>query len=163
MHISRTWATPIVIGSFALMAVTGILMFFHLERGLNKNAHEWVGLILVAGVVAHAFANGSAFKGHVLRSRVAQGIIVALLLVLAGSFIKWPSNEPKSAQALLMQSVVRVPLRALAPLTGKSPEHMLAGLQAAQVPLRSVDDNLESAIGKDRELRNRALAVLFQP
>jgi hypothetical protein len=163
MHISRTWATPIVIGCFVLMAVTGILMFFHLERGLNKTAHEWVGLILVAGVVAHAFANGSAFKGHVLRSRLAQGIIVALLLVLVGSFIKWPSSEPKSAQALVMQSVLRSPLSALAPLTGNSPEQMLAKLQAAQVPLRSADQSLESVIGKDREMRNRALSALFQP
>ena len=29
MKISREWATPLTIGIFALMAVTGLLMFFH--------------------------------------------------------------------------------------------------------------------------------------
>lgn len=43
MTISRNWATPLTIGSFLLMAVTGLLMFFHLDTGLNKAAHEWLG------------------------------------------------------------------------------------------------------------------------
>lgn len=36
----REWATPLTIGSFLLIAVTGVLMFFHLDSGLNKLAHE---------------------------------------------------------------------------------------------------------------------------
>ncbi|EWS63204.1 hypothetical protein Y695_03563 [Hydrogenophaga sp. T4] len=40
----RPWITPLVMGSFALSAVTGVLMFFHLDTGLNKAAHEcWAG------------------------------------------------------------------------------------------------------------------------
>lgn len=43
MSSLRKWATPLTIGSFLLMGVTGILMFFHLDIGLNKLAHEWAG------------------------------------------------------------------------------------------------------------------------
>ena len=42
MKVSRDWATPVTIGSFGLMAITGLLMFFHLDSGLNKTAHEWL-------------------------------------------------------------------------------------------------------------------------
>jgi cytochrome b561 len=53
MKIAREWATPLTIGSFGLMATTGILMFFHLDSGLNKTAHEWLGWVMVAVVAAH--------------------------------------------------------------------------------------------------------------
>ena len=62
--ISRDWATPITIGAFAVMSVTGLLMFFHLDIGLNKLAHEWLGWLMVAGVAAHAIANWGAFKRY---------------------------------------------------------------------------------------------------
>lgn len=44
MALKRQWVTPLMAGSFILMATTGILMFFHLDSGLNKTAHEWLGL-----------------------------------------------------------------------------------------------------------------------
>ncbi|NBW51152.1 MAG: DUF4405 domain-containing protein, partial [Betaproteobacteria bacterium] len=49
----RPWITPAVIGSFTLLSVTGILMFFHLDSGLNKLAHEWLSWIFVIVVVLH--------------------------------------------------------------------------------------------------------------
>ena len=38
----RKWATPLTIGAFFLMAATGILMFFHIDRGIISGAHEWL-------------------------------------------------------------------------------------------------------------------------
>jgi hypothetical protein len=35
----RKWITPLVIDSFLLSAVTGVLMFFHLDVAWNKMAH----------------------------------------------------------------------------------------------------------------------------
>ena len=32
----RSWATPLVIATFLAAGVTGILMFFHLDVGVNK-------------------------------------------------------------------------------------------------------------------------------
>lgn len=36
----KTWAGPLTIGSFVVIAGTGILMFFHLNVGVVKLAHE---------------------------------------------------------------------------------------------------------------------------
>ena len=44
----RESATPLTIGSFLLIAITGVLMFFHLDSGLNKLAHEWLGWAMIA-------------------------------------------------------------------------------------------------------------------
>lgn len=62
MKVSREWATPLTIGIFTLMAVTGILMFFHLDKGLNKTAHEWLGWLLVAGADSKVKCNTLGFN-----------------------------------------------------------------------------------------------------
>lgn len=36
----KSWATPLVIATFIISAVTGILMFFHQEIGLIKPVYE---------------------------------------------------------------------------------------------------------------------------
>lgn len=41
--MNREIATPLTIGIFLIMSVTGILMFFHWDTGFNKLAHEWLG------------------------------------------------------------------------------------------------------------------------
>ena len=85
MKVSREWATPLTIGLFILMAVTGILMFFHLDSRLNKLAHEWLGWLFVVGVVAHAAANWTGVKYHFLMG--STGLYCCSLLYFIGRFI----------------------------------------------------------------------------
>ena len=82
----RPWITPVVIGAFFLSAVTGVLMFFHLDSGLNKTAHEWLSWAMVIGVTLHLLLNVAAFKRYFTQTtgRVVIGLFVT---VLALSFI----------------------------------------------------------------------------
>ena len=134
--LSREWATPLTIGSFVLMAATGVLMFFHLDQGLNKLAHEWLGWFMVVAVALHATVNGLAFKRHVLKSKAGRGIVVASLAVLAGSFVSLPGSDAQAASppALAIQALTRAPLAQVAPLTGKPADQLLSELAAAGVP-----------------------------
>lgn len=162
MKISRDWATPLTIGSFGLMAATGILMFFHLDSGLNKTAHEWLGWVMVAGVAAHATANWLGFKRHVLTSTQGKGILAVCLLVLAGSFVSLPSGrEGGSPPQLAIRAVTQAPLAQVAPLTGKPLAQLIAELGAAGIAVGSGDQTLAQATGGDKERTGRALRVLF--
>ncbi|UWX58120.1 hypothetical protein NY406_02270 [Chlorobaculum sp. MV4-Y] len=38
----KSCATPLIIATFVISAVTGILIFFHKEGGLIKPVHEWL-------------------------------------------------------------------------------------------------------------------------
>lgn len=44
----RRWATKLTIGSFLLMAGTGILMFFELDQGVVLVVHQWSSWLLNA-------------------------------------------------------------------------------------------------------------------
>jgi hypothetical protein len=162
MKISREWATPVTIGAFVLMSVTGLLMFFHLDRGLNKVAHEWMGWVMVLGVSVHAAANWSAFKQHFLANRKGRLIIGAGALILLGSFFSLPgSGERASPPQLAMRAVTRAPLANVAPLAGRPVEQLITELVKAGVKVANANASLESAVGGNRELQANALRVLF--
>ena len=48
----KTWAGPLTIGSFVVVAVTGILMLFHIDGGLAKHPHEVASIVLVIAAIA---------------------------------------------------------------------------------------------------------------
>ncbi|MBQ0932189.1 DUF4405 domain-containing protein [Ideonella sp. 4Y16] len=163
MKISREWATPLTIGSFALMAVTGVLMFFHLDSGLNKTAHEWLGWLMVAGVAAHAAANWLGFKRYFLNSGTGRAIMAVSVLVLAGSFAPPPgaSEGGGSPPQLAIRAITQAPLAQLAPLTGRPVEQLQADLAAAGIAVEGPQATLASALGGNREQIGKAIGVMF--
>jgi len=163
LKVSRDWATPLTIGSFMLMAVTGVLMFFHLDRGLNKVAHEWLGWLMVAAVAAHALVNLPAVKRHLLLSRLGRGVVAACLLLLAASFATLPGGKAGelSPPVLAMQAVARAPLNQVAPLSGKPVDQLMRELANAGLAPASADQSLASALGNDRQKTAAAMRLLF--
>ena len=157
----REWATPLTIGAFTLMAVTGVLMFFHLETGFNKPAHEWVGLVMVAAVALHAFANWTAFRRYFLGNATGQGLIGLGAAALALSFIPVSGGEGASPPVMAMRAVSRAPIATVAALTGRPTEAVLADLARAGVAVAGPDASLDSATGGDRDLQGRAMRALF--
>lgn len=94
MKITKAWATPITIGAFILMAVTGILMFFDLDSGYNKRAHEIFSWVFVGGVFFHIFTSWSGFKSYFYKP-LGLILIGALVLVLGFSFYQ-PQQEQRN-------------------------------------------------------------------
>jgi hypothetical protein len=159
VKISREWATPVTIGAFGLMSVTGLLMFFHADRGMNKLAHEWVGLVMVAGVAAHATANWVAFKRYFLSGRLSRGVIALSALVLAGSFFSLGARSA-SPPMMAMRAVLNAPLARVAPLAGRTTEQAIADLAKAGIQA-TADASIAKATAQDRELQAKAIAALF--
>lgn len=84
----RTWSTPLTIGSFILMSITGVLMFFDIVPGYLSFAHEWFSWAFVIGAGAHIAVNFRPFTKH-LRSnwgRVNVAIFSVIVVVSMYSF-----------------------------------------------------------------------------
>lgn len=119
MKLSREWATPLTIGVFGLMAVTGVLMFFHWDTGLNKTAHEWLGWLMVAGVAAHVAVNWPGFRRYFITSSKGRAILAVSLLVTVGSFASLPGKgqDGLPPQILAIKAVTNAPLTTVAELS----------------------------------------------
>lgn len=163
MKISREWATPLTIGAFALMAITGVLMFFHLDGELNKLAHEWLGWVMIIGVALHVAVNWVAFKRYFLASTKGRAVMAVSALVIAASFAPLPGGEEGGAPppVMAMQAVLKAPLTQVAPLTGKPAEVLLADLKQAGIALDNADQTLDSVLQGDRPRIGAAMRVMF--
>jgi hypothetical protein len=116
----RPWITPLVMGAFLLSAVTGVLMFFHLDSGLNKLAHEWLSWAMVGGVLLHAALNLPAFKRY-FGQKTALTVMGAFALVLALSFIPAAGAKKAPSYAGPVRALADAPLPVLAQVLGKTP------------------------------------------
>ncbi len=158
----RELATPLTIGSFLIIGVTGVLMFFHLDSGLNKLAHEWLAWAMLGAVGLHATAHFKSFSRNFTRPR-ALAILGASAVLLAASFISPPGQAGnKPPHVLAAQAVLDAPIARVAELTGRDPQAILSGLQAAGFSA-SAEGSLRAAAGTGRARQMEALGIALAP
>jgi len=163
MRLSREWATPLTIGVFAIISVTGILMFFHLNTGLNKVVHEWAGLVMIGGVALHVAVNWRPFLHYFFSGVLGRSIIGLGVIVLALSFLPLGgSRGGASPPVLAMDAITKAPIAAVAPLTGKTVTQVMEDLAKAGITLASADASIDSVAGGNRAVLGRAMGVLFR-
>ena len=156
MNIQRSWATPIAAGAFLLSAVTRVLIFFHVDSGLNKAAHEWLSWLLLGGVVLHVLANLGGFKRH-FATRGGLAVMGAFALVLALSFIA-PAAEDEPPFMASVRALSDAPLSTLALVARQTPEALRAKLAAEGLQPSSDTQTLGELAGPDMRRRTRILA-----
>jgi Domain of unknown function (DUF4405) len=161
MTISRDWATPLTIGAFLLMAVTGILMFFHLDSGLNKEAHEWLGWAMVIGVGVHVIANWAGFKRYFSKG-LSQAIVGLFAALLIGSFFIG-GEDGGSPAGLAIQTLNSATVAQLAAIRHEAPEAMIERLKAAGFMVTGADQTLNAVTGGKREQVGKALRAALPP
>lgn len=158
----RAWATPLTIGSFLLMAVTGLMMFFHVDIGLTKPAHEWLSWAFLAGAGVHVASNFIAFKRHFV-SPVALAIIGLFVAILSAAILIGAAGGEGggSPVRLVLGTVEKAPLRDLAVLLHQSPDALIARINAAGTRVENADLSLADISGGDREKSEALLRAVF--
>ena len=146
LSAQRPWITPVVIGAFSLSAVTGVLIFFHLDSGLNKTAHEWLSWAMVVGVTMHVLLNLPAFKRY-LSQTTGKVVIGVFALVLVLSFIPAGESEPTFVPPL--KALAKAPITVLAQVAGTSTDELKAKLQAQGLTVTSDQQSVADLVGGD--------------
>lgn len=118
----RKWATPLTIGSFIVMAVTGVLMFYHKNTGLNETAHEWGGWVFLFAVLFHVVINFGAFKKH-LEKPFKLSIVLLCVVVLGLSFIT-PPGMNKAGPRVIIGALMEAPVEQLAAISDKTEQEI---------------------------------------
>lgn len=82
----QKWATPVTIGAFVVSAVSGVLLFFHLNFGLVRVVHEWGSWFLVIGALFHVIGSWRQFIRYFSKP-AAWAIMAAFVLLLIVSLL----------------------------------------------------------------------------
>lgn len=153
----RSWATPLTIGSFLVMGVTGTLMFFHLDTGLNKLAHEWAGWAMLVGVAAHLVLNWRAFSTYFKRP-VASVFMAAGAVVLALSF--WPVSGAGNPMLSVLQAIAEADVATVVSLSGHDLDAGLERLADAGFDAQA-DTAIHDLTGGERGQQMKVISALF--
>lgn len=156
----RTWITPLVVGAFALSAVTGVLMFFHWDTGLNKTAHEWLSWAMVIGVVLHVLLNLPAFKRY-FKQPVGRWVMGGFVLLLALSFVPLAGAKKDPSFAPPLRALAQAPLPVLAQVVGQPTQVLRAQLAAAGYTAND-RQSLQDLVGADLRAQIGLLNRLVQ-
>lgn len=135
--VLRRWATPLTIGTFVLMGVTGILMFFEVHIGIIKLAHEWLSWLMVIAVALHVILHWKSFSRYF--SQKASVAVIALFAVITIASLLIPNNGGErrgpppgaggSVSSQATEVLLAAPLATLANLTQQTPETLLSKLE----------------------------------
>lgn len=162
----RSWATPLVIGAFLVMGATGSLMFFELDTATMKLIHEWAGLVLVAGGLAHLILNWRAFTTYFKRP-LASGIMalgaVALGLTFVPNLIPGVVEGAGLGPKVVMDAMGNARVETLAELSGKTTEQLLADLGAAGIEGIDLAKTVKANAAGDGEKLRAILNVALVP
>jgi hypothetical protein len=159
MKIKREWITPITTGAFLLTAVTGILLFFHADTGLNKTVHEWLSWIFLAGAILHLAVNFTVFKKY-LAQRKGQVVLGMSVLLLALSFV--PVGEAHHGPFVPpIRALAQAPLATLAQVAQISPAELRDRLGRAGFSASSDRQNISELIGDDLRAQMHLLEKLL--
>ena len=138
----RSWVTPITIGSFLLIGVTGLLMFFKVRGSLIVVAHEWLSPVFAVGACLHIWLNWGVVRANLSRARgiIIVGLFAALLAFSIAPFseVDEIAREHGHGQEAIGRRAAELLLQAristVAEVTGLSPQRCLSGRRCSSVP-----------------------------
>jgi hypothetical protein len=165
----RKWATPLTAGSFVLVGVTGLLMFFEVRLGWITPVHEWFSLLFVAGALLHVWMHRNPMMAHLRRPWVGALVGAFALVVVLALVLPSPGGRGRGGEGRhrLARSAVPVLLQArigtLADLTHRSPQALRIELARQGVHDASDSTTLEAAARKSGVEPMRVLAAILGP
>ncbi|PTX99079.1 DUF4405 domain-containing protein [Opitutus sp. ER46] len=100
---SKPSLSPFVAVAFAVISITGVLLFFHVKNGPIMVLHEWFGWAFVIAGAVHVLLNWRPLLGYLKLRRGVLSLTVALVLVVALGALGWnhrggPHGRPMVAQ-----------------------------------------------------------------
>jgi hypothetical protein len=162
MNIQRNWVTPVTAGAFLISAVTGVLIFFHIDSGANKFVHEWLSWVLLGGALLHTTANFAGFKMH-LRTRRGQALVGVFVVALALSFIPLGGGKSEPPFMAPVKALGEANLTTLAQVAQVSPAQLRDRLGKAGVHVDSDRQTLVELVGPDTRRQMQVLGKVFSP
>ncbi len=112
--IKREVVTPYLALFFAIVAFTGILMFFHLLEDYTNVVHEFLGLTFVLFSILHIVTNRKSIGSYSKnRKFIVPGAVVSFLAILLVIIGKVKSNIELDIKDRLLTSPVSNTFKAL--------------------------------------------------
>jgi hypothetical protein len=127
----RRLTTPLITVTFLVVAVSGILMLFHIQDAVLRGPHEIFCILFVIASVTHVILNWKALVAH-LRKRafwICSAVTIAVAAVVLAGAMHHAEGEVGPQEVVRVIEAARIDR--LAPLVGTTPDELVIRLQRA--------------------------------
>ena len=142
------------------MAFTGVLMFFHLDRGIIHLAHEWLSFAFLLGATLHISKNIAGFK-QLLNSRVGQVCILVFISIATISFFAPEEKKGPPSWAGAVRALSEMTLADLSRVANINPEELRSRLSGNGINVSTDDQSIEELVGPNLRKQANALEAVF--
>jgi len=156
----REWATPIIIGAFALSAVTGVMLFFKIQLGFVKPVHEWLSWLLVIGAILHMIVNRPFFMKYISKP-VGRSILIFFFLLICVSMLPLDDKQRRHPFAKIADTLINSPLLAVAKVANHEPDEVISILKSNGIYTDSKDQTIREIAMKNDKDPLRILDSIF--
>jgi len=94
----RTMLSPLVLTTFMVVGISGVLLAFHVKTGGLKALHEWIGYAFMAAGILHLAVNWRTFASYVRQRAslmaITAGLVISLFTLYAGASLSPQKSHP---------------------------------------------------------------------
>ncbi|EAT59734.1 DUF4405 domain-containing protein [Chlorobium ferrooxidans] len=160
MSSMKSWATPLATGTFIILAITGILMFFKIETGFIGPVHEWLSWALIAGVLLHIAANWKSFTGYLSRKPALAIIGTGLLVTLISVFA--PVEKESNPRMNIIRAVESSSIETVAGVAAEKSETIIAKLESKGITVVKPSMTIREIAAKNSREEKDILGIIFE-
>lgn len=157
----RSWATPLIIGSYLITGISGVMLFFHLGESLIKEAHEWIGMLFAIGATLHITSHWTPFKRYFTRPLAVS--VIAVSLVAGTTFIVGAAGEEGGSPVrAVMHTIEQAPLATVAQLQQRDERELVTLLEGAGYEVTDVGESVQTIAAVNNRSAREIIPLLFR-
>jgi len=160
----RSWATPLTIGAFALSAISGVMMFFHVNSAPVKGIHEWGSWFLVIGGLFHVIGSWRPFIRYFSKP-AAKAIMTAFALLIIVFFIPIGGNTEghsrKLPPALLSRALPEATFASMAGIAQHNPEELIKEFESKGIVIKDRKETIRNIAADNKKEDVEILNMIF--
>lgn len=162
MKYLKDFGTSLTIGSFFIMSITGILLFFHMDVGVNKLLHKWCGLFIIIPVALHVIVNFNGFKRYFTSCKTGKILISLCLSLLCFSFFFNLQTKQLPPHVIALRVILNSTVSEISSLTHHSEEDLKAKLLESGIKIESNDQKLKSFVHDNKKLQLKLMKLIAE-
>ena len=158
----KQWATPLIIATFIISGVTGILIFFHKGDGFVKPVHEWLSWALVTGGAFHTAIHWKSFKAYFTRRAGIAIISTGLIITLASITVPMKEGPGGNPAVKINKALASVPLESLGTIVKLTPDEAVGKLEKSGLKVTGAGQSVREIAAANGKKENQVLGTLFE-
>ncbi len=156
----KSWATPLAAGTFIILAVTGILMFFKINVGYIKPVHEWLSWVMVIGIVFHTIANWKSFTSYFSKKPSFTIIGAGLIITVLSVFM--PSANNGNPGMKMIKALGTAKIETIADMAGQNSDDIITKLEQKGISETGTSMTIQEIAAMNGKKEKDILWVIFQ-